>query len=606
MTPTPEREGVLGREAEFARLAMSTDVHGAVAATKPDAGDAALVRLARLAADCGAEQIAEEASSLSERVSEGRFYVACVGQFKRGKSTLLNALIGERVLPAGVVPVTAVPTVIRHGESLSARVRVDAAGWREIPAGTIEDYVSEERNPENSKRVTGLEVFVPSALLATGMCLVDTPGLGSVFSGNTAATQAFVPHIDAALVVLGADPPIGGEELGLVEEVGRRVSDLLVVLNKADRTTNEEREETRSFTRRVIETRLGRAIGPIYELSATERLDGRGPARDWEALVDRLEQLVTESGSALANSAGGRGLLRLSERMRALLTEERDALLRPIQESERRITALTETLAAAEQSMRELGFLLTAEQHRLSDLFLERRKRFLAETYTEAQNELAEALAGMRRGYGPKFRVDALRSAQVVAEECVLPWLDEEQSRAEEEYRNTASRFVGLGNEYLKRLAETGIPELSRVPNALDPEAGFRVRSRFTFRNLIHVARPASPLRYVADAVLGMLRSFAMMERDARDFLNHLLEMNSARVQSDVIERVQESRSRLEVEIRRLLHEVGLVAQRALERARKVQAEGAPAVEAALARIRTAESELVEIGGSNPSGGKAS
>ena len=82
---------------------------------------------------------------------------------------------------------------------------------------------------------------MPSALLSTGMCLVDTPGLGSVFTGNTAATQAFIPHIDAALVVVGADPPLAGEELALVEAVGRQVQNLILVLNKADRTTDAER-----------------------------------------------------------------------------------------------------------------------------------------------------------------------------------------------------------------------------------------------------------------------------------------------------------------------------------------------------------------------------
>jgi hypothetical protein len=56
--------------------------------------------------------------------------------------------------------------------------------------------------------VDGAEVFVPSPLLSSGMCFVDTPGLGSVFTGNTATTQAFIPDIDAALVVVGGDPPL--------------------------------------------------------------------------------------------------------------------------------------------------------------------------------------------------------------------------------------------------------------------------------------------------------------------------------------------------------------------------------------------------------------
>jgi len=557
-----------------------------------NAEDSSLLRLAALASEFGAEEIGEEARALAERVSEGRFYVACVGQFKRGKSTLLNALTGQRVLPSAVVPITTVPTVIRYGPAIRARVRHADADWRDVPVASLEDYVSEEKNPENRKQVTGVEVFVPSRLLASGMCLVDTPGLGSVFSGNTAATQAFVPHIDAALVVLGADPPIAGEELTLVEEVGRQVKDLLVVLNKADRTTDQEREVARSFTRRVLEGRLRRTVNVIYEISASERLDGRGPMRDWEKLVHALESLVAESGKSLVRTAGERGLRRLGEHLLAILAEERDALLRPIEESERRIEAMSRTLTDAERSLHDLGYLFTAEQHRLSDLFLTRRKAFLAEVCEKAQTDLAESASQLPHRYGPAFRVQALRRAQTIAERLVLPWLELEQVRAEEEYRKVASRFIGFGNDFLKRLSEAGIPELARLPNALDMEVGFRVRSRFTFENLLHVARPASPLRYLGDLILGLTGQVRFIERDARDFLAHLLEMNSTRVQSDIVDRVQESRSRLEVEIRKLLHEVGRVAQRALEHARTAKASGDAAVQANLTRLRAAEDTL--------------
>jgi hypothetical protein len=66
---------------------------------------------------------------LAERLRDGRFHVVCVGQFKRGRSTLINALVGEDALPTGVVPVTSVVTVLRHGERLlevnSARIEND-------------------------------------------------------------------------------------------------------------------------------------------------------------------------------------------------------------------------------------------------------------------------------------------------------------------------------------------------------------------------------------------------------------------------------------------------------------------------------------------------
>src|SRR5580658_5112666 len=248
-------------------------------------GAARLLRLAQLADELDSSRIADEARSLAGRISEGRFYVACIGQFKRGKSTLINALIGDAVLPVGFTPVTAVPTVIRFGDRRRARVQVRDGSWQEVSLSDLNQYVSEQYNPENTKGVRGVEVFVPSSRLADGMCFVDTPGLGSVFTGNTAATQAFIPHIDAALVVIGADPPLAGEELTLVEAVGQHVHDLVVVLNKADRTTPEEKAAAADFADRQLQKRLQRGVGPILEVSATERIDNRGPERDWRKLV---------------------------------------------------------------------------------------------------------------------------------------------------------------------------------------------------------------------------------------------------------------------------------------------------------------------------------
>jgi hypothetical protein len=78
-------------------------------------GPERLVELHRAAAELGATDIAGAVAALQGRRAEGRFYVACAGQFKRGKSTLINSLFGDEVLPVGVVPVTSVVTIVRHG-----------------------------------------------------------------------------------------------------------------------------------------------------------------------------------------------------------------------------------------------------------------------------------------------------------------------------------------------------------------------------------------------------------------------------------------------------------------------------------------------------------
>ncbi len=564
-------------------------------------GESALMRLAELADEFDADQVAADARSVAERVSEGRFYVACIGQFKRGKSSVLNALVGDSVLPTGVVPVTTVPTIVRYGSHAAARLRLEAAGgWTDIPVKTVDEYVSEEKNPENAKHVAALEIFVPSPLLATGMCFVDTPGLGSVFTGNTAATQAFIPHIDAALVVIGADPPLAGEELVLVEAVAQHVQDLIITVNKADRTTDAERAEAMAFARRQLEKRLPQHfVGPLFEVSAAEQLEHRGTGRDWEKLVASLNHLIEGSGRRLIQAACERGLERISEQLLVIISEERDALQRPIEESETRIALMKQTIGDAERSMRELAYLFVAEQQHISDMFVDRHKTFLARVLPQAHQEFdvsLQSIAGSIAGWlGPSYRRRTFHEAQEVACRHVMPWLKPEQEKAEKEYRRVASRFVEMANNFLSTLASAGIPELARMPHALDPERGFRVRSEFTFYEYRDVAQPASPLRLLADLILGLVGARWIIRNEAQQFLTKLLETNSTRVQSDVLNRVQESRGKLEAEIRKLLHEVSRIAEQALARARKVKEDGEPAVQAELNRLDGLEKEVTAL-----------
>jgi hypothetical protein len=556
-----------------------------------------LLRIASLSEQFNSDQITEDARAAAERIAEGRFYVACVGQFKRGKSTLLNALIGEPILPSAVVPVTAVPTIVRFGETLGARVRLRSGEWTDIAITDIEEYVSEGRNPENSKGVAGLEVFAPSPILAEGMCFVDTPGLGSVFAANTAATHAFLPHIDAAIVVIGADPPIAGEELALVESVAEQIPDILFVLNKADRVSEHERDAAVSFARRVLESRLQRPVHSIFEVSALEQLDHGGYQREWAQLVDALEQLVQQSGRQLVGNAADRLVRRLSGQLLIVVKEERDALTRPFDESERRIGQLREIASQAEQSLNDLGFLFSGEQQRLSKAFGDHRNVFLKSVRELAHRELSAALKSLPRTDGPRYRRSAMRTAQDVARNHTMPWLETEKMKGEEAYRKIAKRFADLTGDFLSKARGIGTSELAYLPRELNAEQDFRTRSEFRLYKFIDLAMPASPVRYVADLILGAIRAHSVIEADAHEFLDLLLETNSERVRNDLEERVTKSRHCLEAEIRTVLRELGAVTERALGRARTAHAAGATTVESSLKRLAGIEAELVRLSG---------
>jgi hypothetical protein len=253
---------------------------------------------------------------------------------------------------------------------------------------------------------------------------------------------------------------------------------------------------------------------------------------------------------------------------------------------------MRETINEAERSMRELNFLFMAEQQRISDLFVERHKRFFHSAWTESEKEFDEELLSVPLGFGPHYRRRVMRLAQEVSRRRVMPWLRPEQEEGERQYSAVALRFVEMGNNFLRKLAGAGLSELTRMPHALDPEKGLRVRSKFIFEDFIGTAQPPSPLRWLADIFLPLVGGRKLITKDAREFLEHLLEVNSSRVQNDVLNRIQESRERLEVEIRKLLHEVSRIAEQALDRARKVKEEGAPAVQSAIERLNRIEQDI--------------
>jgi len=543
-----------------------------------------LSRLAAIATEAGADEVAREARELAGRVSEGRFYVACVGQFKRGKSTLLNALVGQPVLPTGVVPVTSAVTVMRHGPAPASRVWFADGRSLDVDPSRIGEYVSENDNPGNEKGVRVVEVFLPSPLLEQGMCLVDTPGLGSVFDANSEVTRNFVPHVDAALLVIGADPPISGDELGLVEAVVEKVDHVVLVLNKADRVSSEESEEAARFAAQVLSRRLRRPIGAILRVSAAERLERTTPTRDWVAFERALRTLSAEAGADMVVAAEQRGTERLTQALRCELEERRAALVRPLDESEARLAILRQSVGEAERALAELRVLLAAEEQRLQEAFRQRQEGFLVTARSEALRELDFGIRGLdapRR----KMRERGYAIAREIAGQAVEKWRKDVEPAAEDMYRKSVTRFVLLANEFLTRVASTGEPGMDGLPRALEPETGFRIETGLYYTHLMYMT--TNPIPWVLDLVRSRSRTEDALLRKVGEYLGRILEANSSRVANDLGERVSASRTRLQSQVHAALRRVVEIAAKAIETARERRAEGAAAVQAELARLES-------------------
>jgi small GTP-binding protein len=180
-----------------------------------------------------------------------------LGEFKRGKSTFINALLAADLLPTGVLPLTAVATEVAYGVQGATVLHLDGAR-HEIPLGEIADYVTEARNPQNELQVDRVEVRMPAPLLEAGVVLVDTPGLGSVYQHNTEAGRAALLAADGAIVVLSADSPLSEQERELLNLLSERQARKFIVVNKADHVDASELEVVRRFVTEVVADELGR------------------------------------------------------------------------------------------------------------------------------------------------------------------------------------------------------------------------------------------------------------------------------------------------------------------------------------------------------------
>ncbi len=544
-----------------------------------------LDQIAALAHAADAPALVEEAEALAHRLAEGRFYVVCLGQFKRGKSTLINALVGRAVLPMGVAPVTSVATILRFGTQARARVRQAGALWTDIGLQSLAEYVAEDRNPGNAKGVTAVEVFLPSHLLEHGLCLVDTPGIGSVFAENTAATRGFLPQVDAALMVLGGDPPITGEELALIEEVAGRVGHRLFVFAKADRLPDAERSEAFAFTKNVLARRLQPQRGTppaIWEVCATEVLSSGRDTRDWPLLVRALEHLAGQAGANLVAAAERRGSAELVQRLLAGIDARIAVLETPLEESERRLARLDRAVDHAVVALRDVAPLFAAEEARISRVVEADRDEWLR-AQTPLARQALQAILSELPEQGPRFRTRALSEASEVARRCLADWRVEEGPKLDRLFRSAMQRFLELLAGVEEALVSGVGPD---APRALPPEPGIRAPSQFYLTEMLATA-PLSPARHILDAVCGHSeRRRAAIGRDALGYLERLLEVNSARLKNDFRDRLASSRRQLETAVAHRLTELTRSSEDALDRARALQRAGADRVEAELTRLR--------------------
>lgn len=222
---------------------------------------------------------------LFARLAADRFNIALVGRFSRGKTSLMNAILGMDRLPTGVVPLTSVITEVTYGSEAKAVLHYQGSSlFMDIKLSELAAHITERGNPGNYRGVAMAEVQLPAEFLRRGFTFIDTPGIGSAIAANTRTTQGFLPDADAIILVTSHDGPLSEEEAGVLAWAGVAGRPLFVVLNKQDTVDAPAREQALAYVREAA-GRLGAGAQlRLFSLSASQGLAAR-LARDPAALA---------------------------------------------------------------------------------------------------------------------------------------------------------------------------------------------------------------------------------------------------------------------------------------------------------------------------------
>ena len=333
----------------------------------------------------------------AERLAADRFQLAVLGQFKRGKSTLLNALVGHRLLATGILPLTAIPTFLFEGEQpaialtyLDGRVeREEASDWREL-ARKIAEATTEEKNPGNVRHLQRVDVTLPAGTLLDSMVLIDTPGVGSTYTHNTEAAEDVLPECDAALFVVSADPPITEVELKYLGQICRSVPHVVVVLNKVDLFGNDDREKALSFLKTVLSGADLPQVDPnIFSVSAKAALDARLAGKKAGLIQSGLiglesyihQSLMRKKADLLEASALRNIRVGITE-LRNEVGLSRHALALPLEKLDENIAIFEKAVERLRTEQQSLDDLLNGEWRRslalLDEIALDGERRTIA------------------------------------------------------------------------------------------------------------------------------------------------------------------------------------------------------------------------------------
>lgn len=233
-------------------------------------------------------------------LDRGVFRLVVMGEIKKGKSSFLNSLLSiGNLLPTDIDVATSTVYKIIYGPEKKVKVffLADPQTGRqmaplEITESQVAEYGTEGGNPGNRKQVDFIAVELPSDLLATGLTIVDTPGVGGLYKSHRAITWRYAPNADAVFFILDStESVISEDEIDFLKELTGKITErVYFIQTKTDMASREQREAWEVRNREILTRELPYlSQGALRYFPASSKLK-----REGEKL--KMAKLVEDSG----------------------------------------------------------------------------------------------------------------------------------------------------------------------------------------------------------------------------------------------------------------------------------------------------------------------
>lgn len=410
--------------------------------------------------------LAARARQALQRLHNPRVRVLVVGEFKQGKSMLVNALLNAPICPIDDDISTSVPTVVRYGDSPSvtlvraARISGEDDEREErtqVPVEKLADYVSEAGNPGNHAGLKYAEVGVPRHILADGLELVDTPGVGGLASVHGSATMAMLPSADAILLVSDAAAEYSRPELEFLRQAGRICPNVACVVTKIDlypqwqRITELDKGHLASVE---IDAEL-LPISSVLRLHAVQAEDRQlNLESGFPALVSFLRDRVVGQSGRLANRSAANDVVTIAGQLAAGMRAELAATEDPGEASR-----LMAELERAKQRAADLRNTSSRWHQVLND--------GIADLNADVDYDLRDRMRSIVRE-GEKI-VDGVDPGKVW-DQFALQVEDQAAAAAAANFLWASERARWLASQVAELFAEDGARSLPDLPDSTGPD----------------------------------------------------------------------------------------------------------------------------------------